>query len=152
MSFLLVPLSISVAVLRSHLFDIDVLINRTLVYGSLTAMRIGLYFGGILVLQRLFIVLTGEESTLAVVASTLVIAALFNSLRRRTQSFIDHRFYRNKYDAAKTLEAFSATLHNETDLDALGDDLVGVVRETMRPVHVTLWLRPDTGSRDMQAD
>jgi hypothetical protein len=152
LSFLLVPLSISVAVLRSHLFDIDVLINRTLVYGSLTAMRIGLYFGGILVLQRLFIVLTGEESTLAVVASTLVIAALFNSLRRGTQSFIDHRSYRNKYDAAKTLEAFSATLHNETDLDALGDDLVGVVRETMRPVHVTLWLRPDTGSRDMQAD
>jgi hypothetical protein len=152
LSFLLVPLSISVAVLRSHLFDIDVLINRTLVYGSLTAMLIGLYFGGILVLQRLFIVLTGEESTLAVVASTLVIAALFNSLRRRTQSFIDHRSYRNKYDAAKTLEAFSATLHNETDLDALGDDLVGVVRETMRPVHVTLWLRPDTGSRDMQAD
>jgi hypothetical protein len=144
--------SISVAVLRSHLFDIDVLINRTLVYGSLTAMLIGLYFGGILVLQRLFIALTGEESTLAVVASTLVIAALFNPLRRRTQSFIDRRFYRNKYDAAKTLEAFSATLRNETDLDALGDDLVGVVRETMRPVHVTLWLRPDTGSRDMQAD
>ena len=152
LSFLLVPLSISVAVLRSHLFDIDVLINRTLVYGSLTAMLIGLYLGGILVLQRLFIVLTGEESTLAVVASTLVIAALFNPLRRRTQSFIDRRFYRNKYDAAKTLEAFSATLRDETDLDALSDDLVGVVRETMQPVHVTLWLRPDTGSRDMQAD
>jgi hypothetical protein len=152
LSFLLVPLSISVAVLRSHLFDIDVLINRTLVYGSLTAMLIGLYLGGILVLQRLFIVLTGEESTLAVVASTLVIAALFNPLRRRTQSFIDRSFYRNKYDAAKTLEAFSATLRDETDLDALSDDLVGVVRETMQPVHVTLWLRPDTGSRDMQAD
>jgi hypothetical protein len=152
LSFLLVPLSISVAVLRSHLFDIDVLINRTLVYGSLTAMLIGLYLGGILVLQRLFIVLTGEESTLAVVASTLVIAALFNPLRRRTRSFIDRCFYRNKYDAAKTLEAFSATLRDETDLDALSDDLVGVVRETMQPVHVTLWLRPDTGSRDMQAD
>jgi hypothetical protein len=152
LSFLLVPFSISVAMLRSHLFDIDVLINRTLVYGSLTAMLIGLYLGGILVLQRLFIVLTGEESTLAVVASTLVIAALFNPLRRRTQSFIDRRFYRNKYDAAKTLEAFSATLRDETDLDALSDDLVGVVRETMQPVHVTLWLRPDTGSRDTQAD
>jgi hypothetical protein len=139
-------------VLRSHLFDIDVLINRTLVYGSLTAMLIGLYFGGILVLQRLFIALTGEESTLAVVASTLVIAALFNPLRQRTQSFIDRRFYRNKYDAAKTLEALSATLRNETDLDAVSDDLVGVVRETMQPVHVTLWLRPGTGSRDMQAD
>jgi hypothetical protein len=139
-------------VLRSHLFDIDVLINRTLVYGSLTAMLIGLYFGGIVVLQLLFIVLTGEKSTLAVVASTLVIAALFNPLRRRTQSFIDRRFYRNKYDAAKTLEAFSATLRNETDLDALSDDLVGVVRETMQPEHVTLWLRPDTASRDRQAD
>ena len=138
--------------MRSHLFDIDVLINRTLVYGSLTAMLIGLYFGGIVVLQLLFIVLTGEKSTLAVVASTLVIAALFNPLRRRTQSFIDRRFYRNKYDAAKTLEAFSATLRNETDLDALSDDLVGVVRETMQPEHVTLWLRPDTASRDRQAD
>jgi hypothetical protein len=115
-------------------------------------MLIGLYLGGILVLQRLFIVLTGEESTLAVVASTLVIAALFNPLRRRTQSFIDRRFYRNKYAAAKTLEAFSATLRNETDLDALSDDLVGVVRETMQPEHVTLWLRPDTASRDRQAD
>ena len=149
---LLVPLSISVAVLRSHLFDIDILINRTLVYGSLTAMLVGLYFGGIVVLQRLFVVTTGGKSTLAVVASTLVIAALFNPLRRRTQSFIDRRFYRNKYDAAKTLEAFSATLRDETDLDALSDDLVGVVRETMQPEHVTLWLRPDTGSRDRQAD
>ena len=152
LSFLLVPLSISVAVLRSHLFDIDVLINRTLVYGSLTAMLIGLYFGGIVVLQRLFVVLTGEKSTLAVVASTLLIAALFNPLRRRIQSFIDRGFYRKKYDARKTLESFSAKLRDETDLDALGDDLVGVVRETMQPEHVSLWLRPDTGSRDRQAD
>jgi hypothetical protein len=151
-SFLLVPLSISVAVLRSHLFDIDVLINRTLVYGSLTAMLIGLYFGGIVVLQRLFVVLTGEKSTLAVVASTLVIAALFNPLRRRTQSFIDRRFYRKKYDARQTLESFSAKLRDETDLDALSDDLVGVVKETMQPEHVTLWLRPDTASRDRHAD
>jgi hypothetical protein len=152
LSFLLVPLSISVAVLRSHLFDIDVLINRTLVYGTLTAMLIGLYFGGIVVLQRLFIVITGEKSTLAVVASTLVIAALFNPLRRRIQSFIDRGFYRKKYDARKTLESFSAKLRDETDLDALRNDLVGVVRETMQPQHVTLWLRPDTGSRDSQAD
>ena len=151
-SFLLVPLSISVAVLRSHLFDIDVLINRTLVYGSLTAMLIGLYFGGIVVLQRLFVVLTGEKSTLAVVASTLAIAALFNPLRRRIQSFIDRGFYRKKYDARKTLESFSAKLRDETDLDALSDDLVGVVRESMQPEHVTLWLRSDTGSRDRQAD
>jgi hypothetical protein len=151
-SFLLVPLSISVAVLRSHLFDIDVLINRTLVYGSLTAMLIGLYFGGIVVLQRLFVVLTGEKSTLAVVASTLVIAALFNPSRRRIQSFIDRAFYRKKYDARKTLENFSAKLRDETDLDALSDNLVGVVRETMQPEHITLWLRPDTASRDRQAD
>jgi hypothetical protein len=151
-SFLLVPLSISVAVLRSHLFDIDVLINRTLVYGTLTAMLIGLYFGGIVVLQRLFVVLTGEKSTLAVVASTLLIAALFNPLRRRIQSFIDRGFYRKMYDARKTLESFSAKLRNETDLDALSDDLVVVVRETMQPEYVTLWLRPDTAPKDRQVD
>jgi hypothetical protein len=152
LSFLLVPLSISIAVVRSHLFDIDVVINRTLVYGSLTAMLIGLYFGGIVVLQRLFVVVMGEKSTLAVVASTLVIAALFNPSRRRIQSFIDRGFYRKKYDARKTLESFSAKLRDETDLDALSDNLVGVVRETMQPEHITLWLRPDTASRDRQAD
>ena len=152
LSFLLVPLSISIAVVRSHLFDIDVVINRTLVYGLLTAMLIGLYFGGIVVLQRLFVVVTGEKSALAVVASTLLIAALFNPLRRRTQSFIDRGFYRSKYDARKTLESFSAKLRDETDLDALSDDLVGVVKETMQPEYVTLWLRPDTASRDRQAD
>jgi hypothetical protein len=151
-SFLLVPLSISVAVLRSHLFDIDVLINRTLVYGSLTAMLIGLYLGGIVVLQWVFVSLTGEKSTLAVVASTLLIAALFNPLRRRIQSFIDRGFYRKKYDARKTLESFSAKLRDETDLDALSDDLVAVVRETMQPEHITLWLRPDASPRDRQVD
>src|SRR5215208_3037624 len=144
LSLLLIPLTIGVAVLRSHLFDIDVVINRTLVYGSLTAALVALYFGGIVLLQRLFVALTSEQSTLAVVASTLLIAALFNPLRRRIQAFIDRRFYRNKYDAAKTLEAFSATLRNETDLDALRGDLVGVVRETMQPAHVSLWLRPHT--------
>ena len=147
LSFLLVPFSIGVAVLRSHLFDIDILINRTLVYGLLTAMLALVYFGSIVVLQRIFIGLTGEQSTLAVVASTLVIAALFNPLRRRIQGFIDRRFYRSKYDAAKTLEAFSAKLRNETDLDALSDDLVGVVRETMQPAHVSLWLRPETAQK-----
>jgi hypothetical protein len=119
LSFLLVPLSISVAVLRSHLFDIDLIINRTLVYGALTAILAALYFGSIVVLQRVFVGLTGEQSTLAVVASTLAMAALFNPLRRRIQSFIDRRFYRRKYDARKTLEAFSAKLRDETDLDAL---------------------------------
>ena len=144
---LLIPLSIGAAVLRARLFDIDVVINRTLVYGSLTATLVALYVGGIVVLQRLFVALTGERSTLAVVASTLVIAALFNTLRRRIQTFINTRFYRSKYDAAKTLEAFSAKLRDETDLDALNAELVGVVRETMQPAYVSLWLRPDTASK-----
>ena len=147
LSLMLIPLAIGVAVLRSHLFDIDLLINRTLVYGSLTTVLIALYFGGIVLLQRLFVALTSEQSTLAVVASTLLIAALFNPLRRRIQGFIDRRFYRRKYDARKTLEAFSSKLRDETDLDALSDDLVGVVRETMQPAHVTLWLRPDPPPR-----
>jgi hypothetical protein len=152
LSLMLIPLSIGVAVLRSHLFDIDVVINRTLVYGSLTAALVALYFGGIVVSQRLFVLLTGEQSTLAVVASTLLIAALFTPLRRRIQSFIDKRFYRRKYDARKTLEAFSAKLRNETDLNALSGDLVGVVRETMQPAHVSLWLRPEASPKGAQAD
>jgi hypothetical protein len=141
---LALPISIGIAVLRSRLFDIDVVINRTLVYGSLTVTLVALYFGGIVVLQRVFVLLSGEESTLAVVASTLLMAALFNPLRRLIQSFIDRRFYRRKYDARKTLEAFSSQLRDETDLEALNDDLVGIVRETMQPAHASLWLRPET--------
>ena len=147
-----VPTAVGIAITRYRLYDIDILINRTLVYGTLTATLVALYLIGIVVLQRLFVFLTGQQSTLAVVASTLLIAALFNPLRRSLQSFIDRRFYRRKYDARKTLERFSAQLRDETDLDTLSDDLVGVVRETMQPAHASLWLRPDSTSKGQQTD
>ncbi len=149
LSFAGVPVAIGIAVLKYRLYDIDVLINRTLVYGSLTAMLALVYFGGVTATQAIFRALTSQEQQpqLAIVVSTLVIAALFNPLRRRIQGFIDRRFYRRKYDAVKTLEAFSAKLRDETDLDALNAELVGVVRETMQPAHVSLWLRPDPRSK-----
>jgi hypothetical protein len=139
------PVAVGIAILRYRLYNIDLIINRTLVYGSLTAILAVVYLGGVSATQAIFRVLTGQEHQpqIAVVVSTLVIAALFTPLRRRIQGFIDRRFYRRKHDARKTLEAFSAKLRDETDLDALSDDLVGVVRETMQPEHVSLWLRPD---------
>src|SRR5215213_3437305 len=144
-----IPIAIGIAILRYRLYDIDLLINRTLVYGSLTLMLALVYFGGVTATQAVFTVLTGQEQQpqLAIVISTLVIAALFTPLRRRIQTFIDRSFYRRKYDAVKTLEAFSTKLRNETDLNALSDDLVGVVRETMQPAHVSLWLRPETAPK-----
>src|SRR5215204_3829132 len=151
---LLIPLSIGVAMVRSGLYEIDIIINRTLVYGSLTPMLAALYFGGVTAAQAFFRTLTGQEKQpqLAIVVSTLVIAALFNPLRRRIQGFIDRRFYRRKYDARKTLEALSAKLRDETDLDALSDDLMGVVRETIQPAHVSLWLRPEASPKGAQAE
>jgi hypothetical protein len=140
-----VPISIGFAVLKYRLYDIDVVINLTLVYGSLTAALVAIYLGGVATTQAILRALTDqtEQPQLAIVVSTLVIAALFNPLRRRIQSFIDRRFYRRKYDARKTLEAFSARLRDETDLETLNNELAGVIRETMQPAHVSLWLRPD---------
>ena len=141
-----VPTAVGFAILKYRLYDIDIIINRALVYGSLTVMLGLVYFGGVTMTQSVFQTLTGqgELPQLAIVASTLVIAALFNPLRRRIQGFIDRRFYRSKYDARKTLEEFSAKLRDETDLDSLNAELVTVVREAMQPEHVSLWLRPDT--------
>jgi ADP-ribosylglycohydrolase len=152
-SFAALYVAVGMAIFRYRLYDIDIIINRTLVYGSLTATLALVYFGGVAITQAIFHALTAQEQQpqLAIVVSTLVIAALFNPLRRRIQSFIDRRFYRRKYNAAKTLEAFSAKLRHETDLDSLSADLVGVVRETMQPAHVSLWLRPDTDLRKDEA-
>jgi hypothetical protein len=149
-----IPISIGIAILRYRLYDIDIIINRTLVYGSLTAILAGVYFGGVTATQALFRDLAGQQELpqLVVVVSTLLIAALFTPLRRRIQSFIDRRFYRAKYDARKTLEAFSVKLRDKTDLEALNEDLVGVVRETMQPAYVSLWLRSDKASKDQLTD
>ena len=136
------PVAAGIAILRYRLYDIDVVINRTLVYGSLTVSLVAVYVGSVVSLQYVFRALTGGGSQLVIVASTLTIAALFNPLRRRIQEFIDRRFYRRKYDARKTLATFSRTLREGTDLDALNAGLLAVVRETMQPEHVSMWLKP----------
>ena len=136
-----VPVAAGVAILRHRLYDIDLVINRTLVYGSLTAMLALVYFGGVAGLQRLLSPLMGEGNGAAVVASTLLIASLFGPLRRRVQGFIDRRFYRQKYDAARALGAFSERLRGEADLDDLGEDLARLLSATVQPAHASLWLR-----------
>ena len=141
LAFIGIPVAAGSAIMRYRLYEIDLLINRTLVYGSLTAALVLVYVVGVVLLQSIFRALTGQESQLAIVASTLTIAALFQPLRRRVQGFIDRRFYRRKYDAAKTLAQFSNRLRDETDLDRLNAELLAIVRETMQPTHASLWLR-----------
>jgi hypothetical protein len=138
---LLIPLSLGVAILRYRLWDVDVLINRALVYGTLTATLGALYLGSVAGLIALLRTVSGQHSTLAIVIATLAIAALVQPLRRRLQSDIDRRFYRRKYDAAQALAAFSARLRDEVDLDAVTADLLAVVDQTVHPAHVALWLR-----------
>jgi MFS family permease len=145
-----IPVSIGIALLRYRLYDIDILINRTLVYGSLTVVLAASYEGAIVLLQHLFRTLTGQESQLAAVASTLVIAAPFEPLRHRIQDFVDRRFYRRKYDAAKALAAFGARLRQETDIRTINNDLIRVVGETIQPTHVSLWLRHGMASKGQQ--
>jgi hypothetical protein len=139
-AILLIPLSIGFSILRYRLYDIDVLINRTLVYGTLTALLALLYFGLIFALQSLFQGMFHQNNDVAIVVSTLVIAALFQPLRRRLQAIIDRRFYRRKYDARRTIANFSASLRGEVDLTELSEQLVAIVEETMQPAHVSLWL------------
>jgi hypothetical protein len=144
---LLIPLSIAFAILRSRLWDIDILINRTLVYATLTAMLAVVYVGLVIGLSALLRGLISQDNSVAIVLSTLAIAALFQPLRQRIQVGIDRRFYRRKYNVARTLAAFSATLRSEVDLSQMREDLVAVVQETMQPAHISLWLRHPAPSR-----
>jgi hypothetical protein len=141
LSFVVIGLALGVAILRFHLFDIDVIIRKTLQYGLLTAVLAGVYFGLVLLTQAAFVALTGEQSPLAVVLSTLVIAALFNPLRRRIQAFIDHRFYRKRYDAALMLEQFARSARDEVETGSLVAQLLATINETLGPETAVVWLK-----------
>jgi hypothetical protein len=140
----IVPLTLTVALLRYRLFDLDIVIRRTLVYGSLTAILGAVYVAGVLGVQAVVQALTGQtgQQPVVIVASTLLVAALFTPLRRRLQTFIDQRFYRRKYVAERTLADFGAALRTEMDLAQVSEQLMGAVRETMQPAYISLWLRP----------
>jgi hypothetical protein len=146
--FSLLPVFFGIAILRYRLWDVDVLVNRTLVYGSLTVCLAAVYVGGVVSLQSAFRAATGQSSNLAIAISTLVIAALFTPLRTRIQTLIDRRFYRRKYDAVRTITAFQSLLRDEVDLDRLTVDLLAVVQETVQPAHASLWIRPPLAVRN----
>jgi hypothetical protein len=148
----LIPVTIAVTILRYRLYDIDIIIRRTLVYGLLSGLLVLIYFGVVLLLQSIVSAFTGQESPVVIVISTLLIAALFTPLRRRVQELIDRRFYRQRYDAAQTLAAFAAMARDEVDLEALSTDLLRVVERTMQPERLGLWLSPTADSRQLTAE
>jgi hypothetical protein len=148
-TLLAIPIAIAIAILRYRLYDIDLLIRRTLQYSLLTGLLALVYFGGVVLLQSIFRALTGESSQAAIVISTLGIAALFNPLRIQLQNFIDRRFYRRKYDARQTLDVFARTSRDEVALDALTGELLQVVLETVQPEQVLLWIADNNQNRTL---